>query len=82
MEPLLALHPQLYLCFGPTFSVHNYFRDLCNRFGPLRWVFGDSYPDYEGGSGVAGLTYSGLNTEEMRYVAHGNIERLMSEVVA
>lgn len=25
LEPLLGLHAQLYLCFGPSFSVHGYF---------------------------------------------------------
>jgi hypothetical protein len=81
LEPLLEQHPQLYLCFGPTFSVHNYFRDLCNRYGPARWVWGAAYPEYEGGAGIAGLTYSGLNADEMAMVAHGNIERLLAEVI-
>jgi hypothetical protein len=82
LEPLLSQYPQLYLCFGPTFSVHNYFRDLCTRYGPYRWVWGTAYPEYEGGAGVAGLTYSGLNADEMALVGHGNIERLLAEVVA
>jgi predicted TIM-barrel fold metal-dependent hydrolase len=80
LEPLLALHPQLYLCFGPSFSVHGYFRDLCNRYGPYRWVWGAGYPEFEGGAGVAGLTYAGLNAEELSRVAHGNMERLLAEV--
>ena len=61
--------------------MHNYFRDLCNRYGPLRWVWGSAYPEYEGGAGVAGLTYSGLNDGEMAMVAHGNIERVLAEVM-
>jgi predicted TIM-barrel fold metal-dependent hydrolase len=80
LEPLLEQHANLYLCFGPTFSVHNYFRDLCHRFGPQRWVWGSAYPEYEGGAGIAGLTYAGLTEDEMALVGHGNIERLLAEV--
>ena len=80
LEPLLALHPTLNLCFGPSFSVHNYYQNLVRRFGPYRWVWGANYPEYEGGAGVAGLTYSGLSAEDMAQVAHGNIERLLAEV--
>ncbi len=82
LEPLLAQHSQLYLTFGPSFSVHGYYRDLCNRYGPYRWVFGDNYPEFEGGAGITGLTYSGLNADEMAQVAHGNIERLLAEAIA
>jgi len=82
LEPLLEQHANLHLCFGPTFSVHNYFRDLCTRFGPERWLFGSGYPEIEGGAGLAGFTYAGLTADEMALVAHGNIERLLAGVEA
>lgn len=81
LEPLLEAHSELYLCFGPSFSVHEGFRDLCRRYGPYRWVWGMGYPDFEGGSAITNLTYSGLTYEEMAAVAHGNIERLIAEVI-
>jgi hypothetical protein len=80
LEPLLAQHPNLHLCFGPSFSVHAYFRDLCGRFGPERWVWGAGYPEFEGGAGVTGLTYAGLTEDALALVAHGNIERLLTAV--
>jgi len=80
LEPLLELHPELYLCFGPSFSVPGYWPDLCRRYGDHRWIWGSGYPDMEGGAGISGLVYSGLTGEQMNFVAHGNIERLLSEV--
>lgn len=80
LEALLALHPHLYLCFGPSFSVHEGFRDLVSRYGQERWVWGAGYPSYEGGAAIAGLAYSGLSASEMEAVAHLNMERLLAEV--
>jgi len=82
VEPLLELHPRLHLCFAPAFSVHEYWPDLCRRFGPHRWLWGTHYPDAEGGAAVTGLMYAGLDPEALQAVAHGNIERLMAEVIA
>ena len=82
VEPLLELHPELYLCFAPAFSVHCYWQDLCRRFGPHRWLWGCHYPDAEGGAAVTGLMYAGLALEALQAVAHGNLERLLSEVIA
>jgi uncharacterized protein len=81
LEPLLALHPELYLCFAPAFSVHGYWPDLCRRYGPERWLWGSHYPDSEGGAAITGLTYSGLSHDEQQAVAHGNLERLLAEVI-
>jgi hypothetical protein len=82
IEPLLELHPELYLCFAPAFSVHCYWPDLCRRFGSHRWLWGTRYPDAEGGAAVTGLMYAGLTPEALQDVAHGNIERLIAEVIA
>lgn len=81
LEPLLALHPELYLCFAPAFSAHGGWLDLCRRYGPKRWLWGSHYPDSEGGAAVTGLTYAGLSHEEQHAVAHGNLERLQAEVI-
>lgn len=81
VEPLLQLHPQLHLCFAPTFSVHGYWPDLCRRYGPYRWLWGSHYPDAEGGAAVTGLMYAGLQPEDLALIAHGNLERLLAEVI-
>lgn len=80
LYPLLALHPELYLCFSPAFSVHEGYADLCARFGPDRWTFGTGYPEAEGGAGLAGLLYAGLSDEAVQAVAGGTITRLLAEV--
>lgn len=80
LYPLLAQHPELYLCFSPSFAVHEGFADLCARFGPHRWVFGTGYPEAEGGAGIAGLLYAGLPDDAVTAVAGGNIRRLLAEV--
>jgi len=77
---LLARHANLHLCLGPDSSIHCVFKELCHRFGPHRWVWGMGYPEMEGGSGVAGLSYSGLPESALRAIAHENIERLLNEV--
>ena len=81
VEPLLEQHPELYLCFAPSFSVHCGWADLCRRYGPHRWLWGSHYPDAEGGAAVTGLMYAGLTTEELHAVAYANLERLLSEVI-
>lgn len=80
LYPLLAQHPELYLCLSLTYSVHEGFTDLCNTFGIHRWVFGAGYPEAEGGSSLMSLFYSGLPEAAIRAVAGDNIQRLLDEV--
>jgi hypothetical protein len=81
VEPLLELHPELHLCFAPSFSIHCGWPDLCRRHGAHRFVWGSHYPEAEGGAAVTGLMYAGLAPEDLRAVAYGNLERLLAEVV-
>jgi hypothetical protein len=76
---LLERHPHLHLCFNHALSAHEGFPDLCARFGVNRWVLGTGYPHAEGGCGITGLMYAGLDSAALRAVAHENIERLLSE---
>jgi hypothetical protein len=82
LYPLLKRHQNIYLCYAPPFSIHEGLLDLCNNFGPARWLLGTNYPVSEGGAGIAGLMYSGLDQDAIRAVAHENIERLLSEVAS
>ena len=82
LYPLLTRHPNLYVCLSYTYSVHLGIEDLCQRFGPHRWVFGMGYPEAEGGASVAGLSYAAISDQARRAIAHGNIERLLAEVDA
>lgn len=78
---LLARHPSLRLCLSFSYSVHEGVEDLVARFGPERWVWGSGYPEAEGGASVALLTYSAISEEARALIAHGNIERLLAEVI-
>lgn len=78
---LLARHPELRLCVSFSYSVHEGVEDLVAKFGPDRWVWGSGYPEAEGGASVALLTYSAIAPEARALIAHGNIERLLAEVV-
>ena len=80
VESLMELHKELYVCLHTRFSVFGGYPALCSRFGSHRFVWGCGYPDAEEGAGVTGLFYSGLDQAALEAVAHGNIERLLSEV--
>jgi len=80
LERLLELHPELYLCWSYSFSIHGGYAALCRRFGNHRWVWGSGWPQAEPGASLAGLLYSGLAQEDLEAVAHGNAERLMREI--
>jgi len=78
---LLARHPALRLCLSFSYSVHEGIEDLVAWFGPERWVWGSGYPEAEGGASVTLLSYSAISDEARRLIAHGNIERLLAEVI-
>ena len=80
VEMLMKQHDELYLCLHNRFSVFGGYPALCSQFGSHRFVWGCGYPDMEEGASVTGLFYSGLDQDSMEAVAHGNIERLLSEV--
>jgi uncharacterized protein len=80
LYPLLKRYDNICLVFNPAFSVHDGYKDLVNRFGPHRWLFGMGYPTAEGGAAIAGLMYAGLSDAALQSIAHANIERLLSEV--
>lgn len=81
IETLLTRHENLYLTFSSSFSVHgDYYKNLCNRYGDSRWVFGINYPSAEPGASITGLTYSSLSENQQMLVSSGNLERLLSEV--
>ena len=80
--PLLQRHPSLMLCLSHAYSVQQGYEDLVKTFGEDRWVWGMGYPEAEGGSAVTGLTYADLPISAKEKIAHGNIERVLSEVKA
>jgi hypothetical protein len=80
LYPLLKRHTNLWLCLSHTYSVPDGIEDLCRTFGDQRWVFGMGYPDAEGGSAVAGLSYANVSDQTREAIAHRNIEILLERV--
>ncbi len=79
---LLERHPGLHMCLSSAYSVHEGLPDLVTQFGHERFLWGSGYPEAEGGAAVALLTYANLSDAQRAAIAHGNIERLISEVIA
>lgn len=80
LYPLMEQHQNLILGMSALYSVHRGLEDLCNRFGHERLLFGSSYPGCEGGASIAALTYAELPGDIKDAIAHGNLERVLSEV--
>jgi hypothetical protein len=55
--------------------------DICDRYGAERLVYGSRMPSLEPGSSVARIQYAEIGLQEKELIAHGNIERLLGEVV-
>lgn len=53
---------------------------FCQRFGSERLIYGSGMPFYSGASAVSMIRYAQLSDAEKENIAHGNLERLLSEV--
>jgi predicted TIM-barrel fold metal-dependent hydrolase len=79
LNPLMERHPSLHLCLDHFYTVFMGAEDLCRRFGAARLTFGMGYPEAEGGAALASLTYADISDADRSTIAHGTIERLLSE---
>lgn len=77
--PLIKAYKNVYIDTS-DYQVINGINKFCSKFGDERLLFGSNYPmDYFGGP-ITALMSSDLPPESLEKIAHGNIERLMSEV--
>ncbi len=78
-EQMLELHPNLYLVFSPTFSVHGGPGALVARFGMERFLWGMNYPVSEPGAALTGILYSDVSDAAVAAIASENLLRLRRE---
>ena len=77
--PLIKNYKNVYIDTS-DYQVINGINKFCSKFGDERLLFGSNFPmDYFGGP-ITALMSSDLPQESLEKIAHGNIERLMSEV--
>lgn len=53
---------------------------LAKRYGAERILYGSGYPYYNHGSMMCAIKHANLSDAEKQLIAHGNIERIISEV--
>lgn len=80
--PLLEIHANLHVDISPPFAVSEGLEEICWRAGASHLLFGTGYPTNEPGASITQLMYADLSEEERSLIAHGNIERLLEEVIA
>ena len=78
--PLIKRFKNLYLVAWTRFSVHLGLEYMVDRFGHEQIVWGSSYPESEGGAGIAGITYAMISDEAEAAIAGGNMARLIGEI--
>ena len=77
--PLIKAYKNVYIDTS-DYQVINGINKFYDKFGDERLMFGSNFPmDYYGGP-ITALMSSKLSMESVEKIAHGNIERLMSEV--
>lgn len=79
VRPLLENFPNFYYALS-GYWVMGGIRDLVERYGSRRILYGSGFPFYSQGSGMLQLRYSGMDSETVADIAGRNLERLMKEV--
>ena len=75
-RPLLENYENFY--FGTSgYWVPEGIRDLAERYGAQRILFGSGFPGYDQGSGMLQLKHSGLPPADVELIAGKNLERLL-----
>lgn len=78
--PLLKAYRNFYIEIGDMQAAGE-LKEICEKFGSERLLFGSDYPSNGIGGPLATLIGSGIREDEMTNIAHRNGERLMSEVL-
>ena len=77
--PLLKAYPNFYFETG-DFSQLNGIEEVCAKFGSERMLFGTNFPTNSMAGSMYTLMKAPISQEEKENIAHGNMERLLSEV--
>lgn len=77
--PLLRAYPNFYIETGDMQAAGE-LKEICDKFGSERLLFGSDYPSNGIGGPLATLLGSGIGEDELLNIAYRNGERLMNEV--
>ncbi len=77
--PLLSKYRNVYFETG-DFSMLKGYEEVCNKFGSERILFGTNFPSNSMAGSIYALINAKLKECEKENIAHGNIERILSEV--
>lgn len=78
LYPLLARSENVYIESG-GYWVHRGIERICDTFGAERIVFGSGFPYWTPSGAAFHVATSGISDEEKSLIAHGNLERIISE---
>ena len=78
LRPLLETYKGFHFCFS-GYWVPEGVRDLAERYGAKRLLFGSGFPQLNPGSAMLQLRHSGLNDADVAAIAGGNLETMLSE---
>ena len=79
------LRPLLENCENVFYSIGGYqvpdgIRDLVERYGAERILYGSGYPRYNHGTGMLQLKQGGMSDEAVAMIAGKNLEKMLAEV--
>ena len=77
--PLLNRYKNVCFEVGDFGMLHGY-EDVCARFGSGRMLFGTNFPTNSMAGGQCCLELARISESDKENIAHGNLERLLSEV--
>lgn len=77
--PLLNRYRNVYFETG-DFSMMHGIEDVCARFGSERLLYGSNFPTNNMAGSICCLEMARIHQSEKENIAHGNMERLLSEV--
>lgn len=78
IRPLLEAYPQSYLELS-GYWVPEGIRDLADKYGTERLLYGSGFPKYNQGSSMLQLKQSGLDQDKIARIAGKNLEQLLEE---
>ena len=79
MFPILQQCKNLYIGTG-NYVVHGGLKSMCEYFGAERMIFDTGLPTGSATAAVSLVCFAEISQEEKELIAHGNLERMLSEV--
>jgi len=84
LRPIISLlrnFPAVHLSTGSVFTGHMAIERLVELAGPEKLLFGTGFPPAEPMAAISQLMYAAIPRREREMIAHGNMERLIGNIV-